>query len=187
VCAESDGVALLLVDWKAAVAEIDLVCCVRSTLASAVANRLESGSDARAGRCCCSGRVAATPEFAATRRLLREAKRKQLIGECDVRPRDCVPTHGRVRAWSRSTVEQTVTTAVGLKLGSDDGPTGRLVSTGDAPAGAGAAECRASNEAITGRVERVLGRLREVSSVVGRDLLSAGHPVTGCAGRRWRG
>ena len=38
------------------------------------------------------GRVAAAPELAATRRPLREAKRQPLTEDCDVRPRDCVPT-----------------------------------------------------------------------------------------------
>ena len=75
---------------------------------------------------CRNGRVAAAPELAATRRPLREAKRQQLIEECDVRPRDCVPMHGRVRAWSRSTAQQTATTAVGLQLGSDDGLDGTI-------------------------------------------------------------
>ena len=44
-------------------------------------------------RRCCSGRVAAAPELAATRRPLREAKREPLIEGRDVRPRDCVPKH----------------------------------------------------------------------------------------------
>jgi hypothetical protein len=43
-------------------------------------------------------RAAAAPELAATRRPLREAKRQPLIEDCDVRARDCVPMHGRVRA-----------------------------------------------------------------------------------------
>ena len=75
------------------------------------------------------GRVAAAPELAATTRPLREAKRQPLIEDYDVRPRDCVPTHGRVRACSRSTAQQTATTAVGLELGSHDGLDGTMVST----------------------------------------------------------
>jgi hypothetical protein len=47
----------------------------------------------------------------------------------DVRPRDCVPTHGRVHACSRSTARQTATTAVELELGSHDGLDGTMVST----------------------------------------------------------
>ena len=49
-----------------------------------------------------------------------------LIEDCDVRPRDCVPTHGRVRVCSRSTAQQTATTAAGLELGSDDGLDGTI-------------------------------------------------------------
>jgi hypothetical protein len=50
---------------------------------------------------CRVGRVAAAPELAATRRLLREGKRQPLTKDCDVRPRDCVPMHGRVRDCSK--------------------------------------------------------------------------------------
>jgi hypothetical protein len=71
-------------------------------------------------------RVAAAPELGATRRPLREAKRQPLTENCDVRPRDCVPMHGHVGARSRSTAQQTATTAVGLELGSDDGLDGTI-------------------------------------------------------------
>jgi hypothetical protein len=39
--------------------------------------------------------------------------------------------HGRVRAWSRSTAQQTATTAVGLQLGSDDGFDGTIGFDGE--------------------------------------------------------
>ena len=76
-----------------------------------------------------NGRAAAAHELAATRRPLREAKRQPLIEDYDVCPRDCVPTHGRVRACSRSTAPQTATIAVGLELGSHDGFDGTMAST----------------------------------------------------------
>ena len=85
---------------------------------------------------CWSGRVAAAPELAATRRPLREAKRQPLIEDCDVRPRDCVPMHGRVRACSRATAQQTATTAAGLELGSDDGLDGTIGFDGTRSRGA---------------------------------------------------
>ena len=43
--------------------------------------------------------------------------------------------------------------------------------------------CRASIEAITQRAEEVLGRLREVSRVVGGGLRSGGHPSRGAQTR----
>ena len=83
------------------------------------------------------GRSAAAPEFAATRRPLREAKRQPLTEDCEVRPRDCVPMHGRVRACSESTGQQTATTAVGLELGSDDGLDGTIGFDGTRSRGVG--------------------------------------------------
>ena len=111
-------------------------------LTPALLLRQERGRRARADRGFWSGRVAAAPELAATRRPLREAKRQQLIEECDVRPRDCVPMHGRVRAWSRSTAQQTATTAVGLELGSDDGLVGTIGFDGRQSRDAGRADDR---------------------------------------------
>ena len=72
------------------------------------------------------GRAPAAHELAASRRPFREAKRQPLTDDCDVRPRDCVPMHGCVRACSRSTAQQTATTAVGLELGSHDGLDGTI-------------------------------------------------------------
>ncbi len=48
-----------------------------------------------------NGRVAAAPELAAAKRPLREAKRQPLAEDCDVRPRDCVSMHDRVRDCSK--------------------------------------------------------------------------------------
>jgi hypothetical protein len=59
-------------------------------------------------------------------RSLREAKRQPLIEDCDVRPRDCVPMQAGVPACSRSTAQQTPTTAAELELGSDDGLDGTI-------------------------------------------------------------
>jgi hypothetical protein len=55
-----------------------------------------------------------------------QAKRLALIEDRDVRPRDCVPVYGRVRACSRSTAQQTATTAGGLELGGHDGIDGTI-------------------------------------------------------------
>ena len=60
-----------------------------------------------------------------------QAKRLALIEDRDVRPRDCVPVYGRVRACSRSTAQQTATTAVGLELGSEDGLNGTIGFDGE--------------------------------------------------------
>ena len=87
-----------------------------------------SSHASEARRRCWSGRVAAAPELAATRQLVREAKRQPLIEDCDVRPRDCVPMYGRVGACSRSTAQQTAAIAVGLGWAATMASTGRLVS-----------------------------------------------------------
>ena len=55
---------------------------------------------------CRKGRVAAAPEFAATRRPLREGKRQPLSEDGEIRLRDCAPMHGRLRACSESTAQQ---------------------------------------------------------------------------------
>jgi hypothetical protein len=111
---------------------------------------------------CRFGRVAAAPELAATRRSLREAKRQALIEDCDVGPRDCVPKHGRgVRACSRSTTQQTATTAVGLELGSHDALDGTIGCDGTRSRGGGHCDdsfsCRA-------------GRQRAIAMATKRDL-----------------
>ena len=98
-----------------------------------------------------SGRVAAAPELAATRRPLREAKRQPLIEDCDVRPRDRVPMHVHVRACSRSTAQQTATTAVRLELGSEDGLHRHDRLRRDTRSLVLARRMPRSNEAITGR------------------------------------
>ena len=73
-----------------------------------------------------SGRVRAGTELAATGDRFARAKRQPPIEDCDVGPRDCMPMQGRVRADSRSTAEQTATTAVGLEPGSHDGLDGTI-------------------------------------------------------------
>ena len=78
-----------------------------------------------------NGRVTAAPELAATRQLVREAKRQPLIEDCNVRPRDCVPMYGRVGACSRSTAQQTAAIAAGLELGSHDGLDGTIGFAGE--------------------------------------------------------
>jgi hypothetical protein len=75
---------------------------------------------------CSDGRVAAAPEFAAAKRPLCEAKRQPLIEDCDVRPRELDASARAAFACSRSTAQQTATTAVGLELGSDDGLDGTI-------------------------------------------------------------
>ena len=100
--------------------------------ASATAFGSSNGTAPKAG--CRCGRVAAAPELAPTRRPLREAKRQPLIGDCDVRPWDCEPTHGRVRACPRSTARKRLRPPPGLSWAATTASTGRLVSTASARA-----------------------------------------------------
>ena len=73
------------------------------------------------GRAAAADELRQRPELVATRRPLREAKRQPLTGDCDVRPRDCVPMHGRVRACSSSIGSANGYDRRRLELGSDDG------------------------------------------------------------------
>ena len=83
------------------------------------------------------GRVAAAPELAATRRPLRQANRRPLIENLTSVRETCMPVHGRVRACSISTAQQTATTAVGLELGSEDGLDGTIGFDGTRSRGVG--------------------------------------------------
>ena len=112
------------------------------------------------GACACSilanayrplGRAAAALELAATSRRLREAKRQPLTDDCDIRARDCVPMHGRVRACSRSMAQQTGTTAVGLELGSNDGLDGTIGFDGKQSRPAGHRDYRFDQRTARGR------------------------------------
>ncbi len=85
-------------------------------------SRRTSRSFGRPGNLFCCGRPSyGSARAAGDEATVCQAKRLALIEDRNVRPRDCVPVHGRVRACSRSTAQQTATTAVGLELGSEEG------------------------------------------------------------------
>ena len=100
-------------------------------------------------------RVAAAPELGTTRRPLREAKRQPLTENCDVAVRGTAcPMHGHVRARSRSTAQQTATTAVGLELGSDDGLDGTIGFDGNQSRPAGHRDYRFDQRRARGSGDR---------------------------------
>jgi len=90
-----------------------------------------AGAVARAGRVTGSDELRQRPSSRRRGDRFARPKRQPLIEDCDVRPRNCVPMHGRVRACSRSTAQRTATTAVGLELGSDDGLDGTIGFDGE--------------------------------------------------------
>ena len=98
-------------------------------LTPALLLRQERGHQARADPGFRSGRVAAAPELAAARRLLREAKRQPLTEDCDVRPRTaCLRTAAFVPARDRR-LSKRLRPPSGLSWAATSASTGRLVST----------------------------------------------------------
>jgi hypothetical protein len=97
---------------------------------------MSSTARARRGRIR-DGRVAAAPELAATRRPLRQAKRQPLIEDCDVRPGDLHACARPRPCLLEIDGSATVTTAVGLELGSEDGLDGTIGFDGNGSRHAG--------------------------------------------------
>ena len=100
-----------------------------TSLASAIRSKSGTGHRTHAGLSL--GRVGAAPGSRRRGDRFARLKRQPPIEDRDLRPRDCVPMHARVRAYSRSTAEQTATTAVGLEPGSSDGLDGTIGFDGE--------------------------------------------------------
>ena len=90
-----------------------------------------------------------------------------------LRARDCVPMHGRVRACSRSTAQQTGTTAVGLELGSHDGLDGTIGFDGEHSCGSGNWRDRMPRAQLSSRARRTTASPRGSAS---RSAPGRRHP-----------